>query len=464
MSSLAWLTATAAARLIAARELSPVELTRALVDRIQALDAKLNAFVAFTPEAALAAARDAERAVMQGAPLGALYGVPYALKDIIDAAGLPTTCHSALRLDHRASTDAEVTRRLRAAGAILLGKLATHEFALGGPAFDLPFPPARNPWDRSRAPGGSSSGSGVAVAAGLVPLALGSDTGGSIRNPASQCGIVGMKPTYGRVSRRGVFPLAYSLDHVGPMTRTVADNALALGVLAGYDPADPASADHPIPEFAAPPGSDLRGVRVGVLRHFHTRDLVASADVAAGLDRALDVLRGAGAAIHDIETAPLADYGACNRIILTTEAAAVHAHWLKTRPEAYCSMTRERLLPGLFVSGVEYVQALRWRTELTLRMRAALAPVDVAITVSSMEPPHSIDDLEDIEKHYPRQARTPFNLTGYPAIAVPVGFNASGLPLSIQIAAKPFDEPTIYRVAAAYEAATRWHERHPEVA
>jgi len=460
MTDLHWMTATEAAAAILRKALSPVELTRALLDRIAAHDPALNAFVRFTPESALAQARDAEAVVMAGRDLGPLHGVPYALKDIIDVAGLPTTCHSRILLDHVATSDAEVARRLRAAGGILLGKLATHEFALGGPAFDLPCPPARNPWNRALGPGGSSSGSGVAVASGFVPLALGTDTGGSVRNPASQCGIVGMKATYGRVSRRGVFPLAFSLDHVGPMTRTIADNAAALQVLAGHDADDPGSSSSAVPDFLAG-ATDIRGLRVGVFRHFHERDLPAHAAVRRGIDDALVVLRDLGATIVDIEAAPLADYAACNRTILLAEACSIHAQWLRERPGDYSRMTRERLLPGLFISGPEYVTALRWRGELARRMDDALAGVAVAIAASSMDPPHSVSDVAEIERYYPRQARTPFNLTGHPALAVPAGFTADGLPLSFQVVGRHLEEAAIYRVARAYEAATRWDMRHP---
>ena len=245
MTDLHWLTAAEAARAIATREISPVELTGALLERIDRLDPKLNVFIRLDADAAMDAAKAAEAEIAAGRLRGPLHGVPVGIKDIIDVAGLPTTCHSKVLIDNVAAADAVCVSRLRGAGAIVLGKLSTHEFAIGGPSFDLPWPPARNPWNPDHHPGGSSSGSGAGVAAGLFPMALGSDTGGSVRNPASACGIVGLKPTYGLVSRRGVFPLSFTLDHVGPLTRTVADNALMLEVIAGHDPLDPGSAAAP---------------------------------------------------------------------------------------------------------------------------------------------------------------------------------------------------------------------------
>src|SRR5579862_3946365 len=250
MNDLHWLTAATAARAISARELSPVELTRALLKRIERLDPKLRVFIRLDAEAAMAAAKAAEQEIVAGRPRGPLHGIPVGIKDIIDVAGLPTTCHSKILIDNIAAQDAVCVTRLRGAGAIVLGKLSTHEFAIGGPSFDLPWPPARNPWNTAHHPGGSSSGSGSGVAAGLFPMALGSDTGGSVRNPASACGIVGLKPTYGLVSRRGVFPLSFSLDHIGPMTRTVEDNALMLEAIAGHDPLDPGSVAAPRGQYA----------------------------------------------------------------------------------------------------------------------------------------------------------------------------------------------------------------------
>ena len=286
MSDLHWLSASDAVRAFAARRLSPVELVQALLARIDALDPSLNVFIRRDDTAALAAARVAEAEIAAGRIRGPLHGVPVGIKDIIDVAGLPTTCHSRVLLDNHASTDAVCVARLRQAGAIVLGKLSTHEFAIGGPSFDLPFPPARNPWNRDHHPGGS------------------------IRNPASACGIVGLKPTYGLVSRRGVFPLAFTLDHVGPMTRTVADNALLLDTLAGHDPQDPGSRAAPKRYHAAGLERGVRGLRIGFVRHFHQADLIADPDVDAALEAVARSFTADGAIVSDVTLPTLGEFAA----------------------------------------------------------------------------------------------------------------------------------------------------------
>ena len=313
MTDLAYLPLADAADLLRLRKLSPVEYAQALIDRIERHDGRLASFLRLTPELALRDARRAEAEIARGEWRGPLHGVPYALKDIVDYAGLPTTAHSKILVDNVAQEDAEVTRRLREAGAVFLGKLSTHEFALGGPCFDLPWPPARNPWNRDHFCGGSSSGSGAATAAGFVPFAIGTDTGGSIRNPATMCGVVGMKPTYGLVSRRGVFPLAYSLDHVGPLTRTVHDNALVLDVLAGYDARDPGSANVESGGYCTALHEGLKGLTVGVLEHFYTRDCEADAAMAAAINNAVDVLKRLGAKVRTVSTLPLTQFAAIGR-------------------------------------------------------------------------------------------------------------------------------------------------------
>src|SRR5262245_52473667 len=300
MSELAFLSLSEAAARLRAGKLSPVTLTEALLERIQRLNPRFHAFIRVTPDVALAAALEAERDIKDGKWRGPLHGVPFGLKDIIDWSCLPTTAHSKLLVDNIAKADAPVTARLKAAGGVMMGKLATHEFAIGGPSFDLPWPPAVNPWGGRHFPGGSSSGSGVALAAGMVPAALGTDTGGSVRNPASMCGITGLKPTYGRVSRRGVLPLAYSLDHVGPMTRGVRDNALLLQLLAGHDPEDPGSADVAVPDYAADLDRGVKGLKLGLVRQFYAEDMQAHPEQAQALDRAAELLRELGAEVREI--------------------------------------------------------------------------------------------------------------------------------------------------------------------
>jgi aspartyl-tRNA(Asn)/glutamyl-tRNA(Gln) amidotransferase subunit A len=458
------LTLADAAALIAARRLSPVELLQDCLDRIAALDPRLNAVVRSLAESATADARAAEAEIARngGGPRSALHGIPIGIKDIIDLAGEPTTCHSKLCLDRVAATDAAVAARLRAAGAVFPAKLATHEFAIGGPCFDLPFPPARNPWNPAHHPGGSSSGSGAAVAARMMPAALGTDTGGSVRHPATHCGLVGLKPTYGLVSRRGVFPLAFTLDHVGPMARTVRDCALLLGAMAGPDAADPGSAMRPAEDYARDLHLGLRGLRIGYVRHFHERDEPAAPEVAAALDEAARVLAAEGAELRDAELPPLGEFGAVNRAILCAEAAAVHEPWLRERPGDYAQLTRRRLLPGMLLPAVDYVQAQRRRTELVAAVEEAFREVDLLLCASSMDPACRIDDPAEVDRTYSRQARTPFNVTGHPAVSVMCGVSgAEGLPLGLQLAAPAFAEATLLRAAAGYERAAPWREMAP---
>ena len=463
MSELHWLTATAAAEAIAARKLSPVELTVALLERIGRLDPTLHAFIRLDAEAAMAAARAAEAEVVAGRLRGPLHGVPVGIKDIIDVAGLPTTCHSKILVDNIAAADAVCVARLRGAGAIVLGKLSTHEFAIGGPSFDLPFPPARNPWNPDHHPGGSSSGSGAGVAAGLFPLALGSDTGGSVRNPASACGIVGLKPTYGLVSRRGVFPLSFTLDHVGPLTRSVADNSLLLDVIAGHDPLDPGSSAASPGHYAASLERGVRGLRIGFIRHFHETDLPADPEVAAGLENVVRTLQSEGAEIRDVRLPTLGEFGAVNRIILQSEAWAIHGPWLRDRPGDYGRLARRRLLPGAFIGAGDYVQAQRRRLEMIAAVEDALREVDVLLCASAMDPPSRIEDAAETERTYPRQARTPFNVTGHPALAMMAGLSRGGLPLSVQFVAPYFAEATLFRAARAWERAAGTADKHPAI-
>jgi aspartyl-tRNA(Asn)/glutamyl-tRNA(Gln) amidotransferase subunit A len=463
MTELHWLTAADAARQFATRQLSPVELLNALLARIDRLDPKLHAFIRLDGAAAMDAARAAEAEIAAGRTRGPLHGVPVGIKDIIDVAGLPTTCHSRLLLDNLARGDATVIARLRQAGAIILGKLSTHEFAIGGPSFDLPFPPARNPWNPEHHPGGSSSGSGAGVCGGLFPLALGSDTGGSIRNPASACGVVGLKPTYGLVSRRGVFPLSYTLDHVGPLAHTVADSALLLDALAGHDPADPGSAAANARNFGAMLNRGVRDLRIGFVRHFHEIDKPAAPEVTAAVEDAARVLQAEGAAIRTVTLPSLNEFAAVNRVILCSEAWSIHAPWLRARPQEYGRLARQRLLPGAFMTAGDYVGAQRRRRQMIAAVEDLFRDFDALICASSMDPASRIEDTAETSRTYPRQARTPFNVTGHPALAMMAGLSSNGLPLSVQFVGRYFDDATVLRVAAAFERGTEWHKRRPPI-
>jgi len=463
MTDLHYLTLAEAARLIRDRELSSVEYTEALLARIEKLNGKLDAFLDIASEIALADAARAEAEIGGGDYKGPLHGVPYGLKDIIDYVGRKTTAHSKILADNVAESDATVTENLKAAGGVFMGKTSTHEFAIGGPSFDLPWPPARNPWNTDRHPGGSSSGSGAAVASGMLPAALGSDTGGSVRHPASICGIVGLKPTYGRVSRAGVVPLSFSLDNVGPMTRTVEDNALLLDTIAGPCDRDPAIARTPAGDSAGDLNKGVKGLKIGLVRHFYTTDMEADREMADAGDAAAATFADLGAEVEEVQLAPLSEYAAVNRVILLSEAFAVHEKWLRERPGDYAHFTRERIMPGGFMRASDYVQALRHRERMKNDFASLMETYDAVVTTSSMQVACLIDDEDEVERTYSRQSRTPFNVIGTPALVVPGGFDSEGLPLSVQFVTRAFDEKMVYRVGHAYEQATRWFERHPPV-
>jgi aspartyl-tRNA(Asn)/glutamyl-tRNA(Gln) amidotransferase subunit A len=453
-----------ASRRIAAGELSPVALTEAALTRAVALNDRLDAFIEITAERARAAARRAEAEIAGGRRRGPLHGIPYGLKDIYDAKGLRTTAHSRLLLDNIAAEDAATTARLEAAGMVLIGKLATHEFATGGPAFDLPFPPARNPWNTAHFTGGSSSGSGAAVAAGILPLALGSDTGGSIRLPAAYCGTVGLKPTYGRVSRRGVVPLCYSLDTCGPLTWTVEDAALALQALAGHDPRDPGSAANvPVPDYRAALRRGVAGLRIGYARKF-TEDAGVGAEQKAALDAAAQVVAGLGAEIVEVKLPPNDQFQAVVRTISPSEGFAIHQDDLRKRPELYARVTRERLMLGGFITAAQYVQAQRLRRILTAKADALFEECDALLTAVIPGPAPLLAESDDGPWRKEQPVSSAFNATGQPALALPCGFAANGLPLSAQFVGRAFAEAMVLRVAHAYEAAAGWTVRRPALA
>ncbi|MGH7048093.1 MAG: amidase [Stellaceae bacterium] len=468
----AQLTIAEAARAIADGELSPVALTEAYLERIAALDGELHSYLLVLRDEALATAR----VLAASPPRGPLHGIPIGLKDIYKTRGVRTTAGSRRYLDHVPNEDAETWERLRAAGAILLGKQETHEFAIGGPDFTLPFQPARNPWNTAHYPAGSSSGSAVAVAAGLCAAAMGSDTGGSIRGPAAYCGIVGLKPTYGRVSRRGVFPLSYTLDHCGPLTRTVEDCAIMMQALAGYDPQDPASADVPVPDYRAAlaprlDGLTLDGLTLGVVRHFHEKDAVAnfgadsapSAAYLTAFDAACRTLESLGARLLDIRLSPLIDYVDANRLIMIAEAYALHEKDFQERPQDFGHHMFARIGLGAFLSAADYVEATRQRRELCLEFARAFDGVDAVVSANATGPAPRIDALPTFGTVERASYTGPFNLTGSPALSVPIGFE-DGLPLAFQIVGRPFDEAMVLRVGHAFEQATDFYRHRPAIA
>ena len=453
-----------AARLIAARQLSPVELIRSCLDRIAAHDGGLNAFIVVTADRAMAEAREAEARIMKHGPRGKLDGIPIAHKDIYNTAGLATTAHSKLLEGNVPTADAFTVAKLAAAGTIMLGKLATHEFAFGGPSFDLPWPPARNPWHREHFTSGSSSGTAAAVASGMILGGTGSDTGGSIRGPAALCGIAGIKPTYGLCSRAGILPLAYSLDHAGPMAWTVEDCAILLQAMAGHDANDPASANRPVADFSAGLGQDARGLRVGVVRHFHETDHSVSPAVQAGIDGAIAAWRAQGAEIHDVVLPSLQEYQAANFVILVSEAFTLHEPYMRTRFNDYGELLRDRMAFGGLLAATDYVQALRRRRELCAATEAAAKHVDVLVTAGAPAEAPRMDDLPKWGNLENPGFTSPFNITGWPAMSVCSGYGAGGLPVSIQIIAKPFEEALLFRAAHAFEQATPFRATRPALA
>jgi aspartyl-tRNA(Asn)/glutamyl-tRNA(Gln) amidotransferase subunit A len=441
------------------RELSPVEVTRMLLARIEKLDPILHAFVTLTPDRALADARAAEELLRRGDDRP-LLGIPVGHKDIYLTRGIRTTGGSALLADWIPDEESTCGRRWQDAGTVLLGKLITHEFAFGIQFPGHRFPPARNPWNLAHIPGGSSSGSGAALAAGLVHGATGSDTGGSIRGPAAFCGVVGLKPTYGRASRAGVLTLSWTLDHTGPLARTVEDCALLMQPLAGHDPLDPASSHAPVDDYTAGLGRGVRGLRVGVVRNYFFEGI--DPDVERAFGEAMATLRRLGAEVRDVQIPSLAATHSF-LLIMLAEAYAYHERDLREHPELYGDVLRERLLAGALVTGAEYVQAQRIRSGICRETAAVLRDVDVLATPTTPKPATPFAQAHDPEFGFPRSNMPPFNITGSPTLALPCGFSASGLPVSLQLAGRPFDEATVLQVGHAYEQATGWHTRRPPV-
>jgi aspartyl-tRNA(Asn)/glutamyl-tRNA(Gln) amidotransferase subunit A len=456
-----FLTIAEASALIANRELSPVDLVQSRLARIERFDGELHSFIRVLAEEAITAARLAEAEIMAGYCRGPLHGIPIGLKDIYETKGVPTTGHSKVMIDHVPQRDATSVQRLTEAGAIVIGKLATHEFAFGGPSFDLPWPPARNPWDTSRFTGGSSSGTAASVAAGLVLGGTGSDTGASIRAPAAFCGVAGLKPSYGRISRIGILPLAFSLDHAGPMAWTAEDCAIMLQAMAGHDPADPASADRPVPDYRAALSGEVNGLRIGLVRHFYEADNPANEVTQQGIAAAVKVLEDLGCSVRELRLSPLDEWAACGVTIMLAEGYAIHEQILRERFTDYGEIFRDRMALAALITGADYIAAVRRRRELAAEFVTAMANLDLVMTavVPSEAPPiGAVGKFAIFERPL---LTIPFNVTGSPAISVCCGYTPAGLPLAFQVVGKPFDEATVLKLAHAYENATPWRSVRP---
>ena len=455
---------TEIAELIASKQLSPVELTEALLRRIEQLDSRLKSYATVMADHAMAAAQNAEREIAAGKYSGPLHGVPIAIKDLCFTQGVSTMGGAKALADHVPEFDSTVAAKLKSAGAVLLGKLNLTEGAMGGynPQFEIP----KNPWNPERWTGSSSSGSGVATAAGLCFGSLGSDTGGSIRFPAAACGTVGLKPTWGRVSRYGVLALAESLDHVGPMTRSVADAGIMLEAIAGFDPNDPTSLTAPVPNMLEGIEQDLRGVRIGFDENYATNDI--DPELAQAVRAGVEVLEGAGAEIIEVQLPDLDEYVAVWPTLCSAEAVAAHEATYPSQRDTYGPWFRGWLDMGAQVTGATYAKANNLRAACTGHLSRAFEGIDVLVCPSMSAPPHYVTPeilygpREDRPPKFQRFT-VPFDYNGAPTLSVPCGMNSEELPLSIQFVGKHLSEPLLCRVGYAYEMATAWHKLHPDV-
>ncbi len=455
------LTLLQAMTMLRLKAVSPVELAQAFIARIERLNPALNAFVTVSAEQALQQAREAEAQIQQGHWRGPLHGMPLALKDLIDTAGIRTTAASAVFKDRIPTEDAEVVRRLKAAGAVLLGKLNMHEFAYGGTSVPSYYGAVHNPWNLGRIAGGSSGGSGAAVAAGLCIAALGSDTAASIRQPAAYCGVVGLKPTYGRVSNRGVIPLSWSLDHIGPLCRSVMDAALVLETIAGYDPLEPTSVDRPAEDYASALDAGTTTLRIGLVRRPYFDQL--DPDMETAVNSAIQVLARISAGVQDVEL----PYANVLMTIASAEAYAFHKPYLSQTPQLYQAMTRHRLQQAAGISAADYISARRELERLRWNADNAFSSVDLLVTPTTAIAPISIE-AGSVDPPLPADG-TPveirnthmFDVLGLPAISVPCGFTQDGMPVGLQIAGPRFGETRVLTLAHAYQQVTDWHTRSP---
>ena len=463
--AMTFLSVAEAGRRMRAGDLSPVELTEAYLERIASIDGQLNAYITVTAGPARAQARAAADALANDRSRGVLLGIPFGLKDMFATRGIRTTAHSRVLEHWVPEHDAHAVARLYGAGAVLLGKQASHEFAHGGPSFDLPWPPARNPWHTAHYTGSSSTGSGAAVAAGLCAFALGTDTGGSVRTPAWLCGIVGLKPTFGLVGRSGVVPFSASCDHVGPLARTVEDAALVLQAIAGHDAGDPGSTRLDVPDFSRDLRAGVRGLRIGVLRHHWEEDTRANPEMARAVDDALAVLRDLGATTEDVRVRSLHEYYAVRIMLTESELFARHQHHLRTHAGDYGHHFLGRALAAALFSSADYLAAQRERRHIIDEMQPVYARFDALVTAGSGPAAHlnAHRSIGAAQKWSTPSMGTLFSVTGAPALALPCGFGASGLPLGLQIAGRPFEDATVLRIGHAYEQATPWHLRHPQL-
>jgi aspartyl-tRNA(Asn)/glutamyl-tRNA(Gln) amidotransferase subunit A len=446
------------------RETSPLDIVRFLLDRIRRTEDRLKAYVTVCEESALKHAEAAEIQLRAGHDLGPLHGLPVSVKDLFETEGIRTTCGSKLMQDYVPKADCTVVKRLKANGAIVLGKTNTHEFALGGIT-----PPTRNPWNPNRIPGGSSGGSAAALAAGSAIAATGSDTGGSIRIPASFCGVVGFKPTYGRVSRAGIFPESWSLDHAGPIARCVEDAALLLRIMAGWDEFDPTSSELPVPDYVEQLKQGVAGMRIGIpANHFFEQ---CHRDIAEAVNKAIGVLKDLGCRTVMFEFPHIPEIMAAYTTLDSCEASAYHERSIETKADDYQPDVRLLLEQGLFIPATYYIQALRARAMIFPRIMVLFKQFDVIVTPSEpMVAPEvgqqslGFNGVEESVDSALVRYLAPFNLTGLPALSVPCGFSGDGLPIGMQIIGKAYDESTVLRVAYAFERATDWHRRSPEIA
>ena len=458
------------AELIRSRAVSPRELVAAYLARIERYDGVLRAYITVCAEQAMAEAAQADRDIAAGNYRGPLHGIPFGVKDQLCTRGIRTTVGSKIMADHVPDRDATVVSRLRRAGAVLIGKENLHEFGKGGTNY-FPYGQPRNPWDPSRNPGSSSSGSGIAPAAGLCSGSLGEDTGGSVRGPAAACGVVGLRPTFGRVSRHGGVMHGWTADTIGPITRTVEDNALFLGAIAGHDENDALSSTRPVPDYVSTLRNGIRGLRLAVVTEMARPDGVHP-EVRAAFEAALTVLKDLGAQVSEVSL-PWAKHAIpLNMMTSDADVASMFLPLLRTRWDDFDVGTRTRMATAALVPAAIYSRAMRARAVVRGQILDALAQYDGLLCPTSLRPPASIEDArEKVESRADIAQRLilrritthPFGTANVPTLAVPMGFTSEGLPLSLQIAARPFAEEAVYRIGHAYESATQWHAQHPDL-